>query len=112
MENSTIFFILLVVFGTIWYVIKTPSKTKEEVKDDNINRNIQTINKMGYIPEEDDEITGYELTEKPHVEIHEHKFERPVVHLKPNTGINERFDRLNKDGYHVNDHVMSVINKT
>lgn len=91
MENSTIFFILLVVFGTIWYVIKTPSKAKEEVKDDNINRNIQAINKMGYLPEEDDELDGFE------------QVERPTVHLKPGEVFKERYERLKKAGYY-NDH--------
>lgn len=97
MENSTIFFILLAVFGIIWYVIKTPSKIKEEVKDDNINRNIQSINKMGYLPEEDDELDGFEQAE------------RPTVHLKPGEVFKERYERLKKAGYYVNDHVQSVI---
>ncbi|MFZ2965619.1 MAG: hypothetical protein WA079_01465 [Leuconostoc falkenbergense] len=97
MENSTIFFILLVVFGTIWFVIKTPSKVKEEVKEDNINRNIQTINKMGYLPEEDDELDGFE------------QVERPAVNLKPGEEFKERYERLKKAGYYVNDHVKSVI---
>ena len=97
MENSIIFIILLVVFGTIWYVIKTPFEIKEEVKDDNINRNIQSINRMGYRPEEDDEITGYEQAE------------RPTAHLKPDEVFKERYERLKKAGYYVNDHVKSVI---
>lgn len=78
-----IFISLVIILGVIWYVIKTPEKVVK--KENNITNNIQSINRMGYRPEEDDEITGYEHAEKPYIE---------------------------KKGVHINKHINSVINKT
>jgi len=77
-------FTLLVAFGVIWSIIKTTPNLDDNIKETNININIQKINKIGYNPEEDDEITGYEYAEKPHVE---------------------------KNGGYINEHLKSVINE-
>lgn len=81
---QSLWIVVVLFLGIIWYIIKTPEKNVEE-KEKNITNNIQSINRMGYRPEEDDEITGYEQAEKPYVE---------------------------KANSHINEHVNSVINKT
>lgn len=59
------------VVGVVAYIIKTAPELDENgypVKDNSIHHNIQSMNRMGYHPEEDDEITGYEYAEKPHID--------------------------------------------
>lgn len=74
---------LIFGLGIFWYILKIPNSSKK-VKNNTIDLNIQSINKMGYRPEEDDEITGYELAEKPYIE---------------------------KSGGYINEHLNFVINE-
>jgi hypothetical protein len=88
--NSTLLSILWIVIaialGIVSYMLKTTSELdeNENIKDNSIHQNIQSINRMGYKPEEDDELDGFHNAEKPHIQ----------------------------QGSYINEHMKSVIDKT
>lgn len=111
-----IFISLVIILGVIWYVIKTPEKVVK--KENNITNNIQSINRMGYRPEEDDEITGYEYAEKPYIEIYGYRSTLTgMIFENPPYNENDTFIPVYKNrnpiknSGHINEHVNSVINK-